>query len=85
MSDLDSIQTNPIHVGKTYQHYKGKNYRVIAIARYSEDPNMRYVVYQALYDTPQFGSDTVWVRPYEMFAEDVIVNGVLQPRFKKID
>ena len=73
-----------IHVGKIYQHYKGKNYKVIAIARYSEDPNMRYVVYQALYDIPQFGKGTVWIRPYDMFAENVTINGITKPRFLEI-
>lgn len=56
---MSQANQRTIEVDKIYQHYKGKNYKVIAIARYSEDPNMRYVIYQALYDTPEFGKDTV--------------------------
>lgn len=65
-------------IGK-YKHYKGNEYEVIGVARHSETlENM--VVYKALY-----GDGGIWVRPYEMFFENVTVNGVSVPRFKKID
>lgn len=74
-----------IIVGKTYQHYKGNHYQVIAIARDSENPKQKHVIYKALYDVPEFGKDTVWSRNYTMFAEKVIIDGVEQYRFKEID
>lgn len=58
-----------------YRHYKGKEYEVIGVARHSESEE-ELVVYRALY-----GDFGLWVRPATMFAENVVVNGVSQPRF----
>lgn len=63
-----------------YQHYKGKQYEVIGIARHSETLE-EMVVYRALYDTPDFGYAALWVRPRAMFEEMVEVNGKMVPRF----
>ena len=56
--------------GKVYRHFKGKKYKVLAIAYDSEtnnDENMRkLVVYEALY-----GDHKIWVRDYEMFLSKV--------------
>lgn len=76
---------NQIQIGETYQHYKGKTYKIIALARHSEDPNLIMVIYQAQYNCPTFGSNPIWARPIEMFAENVFSNGKEQPRFQKID
>ena len=62
-----------------YRHYKGNEYEVIMTARHSETEAWM-VVYKALY-----GEEGFWVRPYEMFVEKVEVNGVLIPRFEKIE
>ena len=67
-----------IVVGDLYEHYKKKRYKIIAIARHSESLE-ELVVYQALY-----GEGGVWVRPLTMFLENVLVEGVLQPRFRRI-
>jgi hypothetical protein len=64
-----------------YKHYKGKSYEVIGIARHSEKPNEEFVVYQALYSS-KFGKNSLWVRPKEMFLEDVDLKGRKVPRFK---
>ena len=58
-----------------YRHYKGGEYEVIGTARHSETQE-ELVVYRALY-----GEKKLWVRPLEMFAEDVIIKGKKQPRF----
>ena len=66
-----------IKLGK-YEHYKGKQYKVLGIAKHSEILE-DFVVYKALYD-----NDELWVRPLKMFLEEVEVNGQKIPRFKYI-
>ncbi|MCL5049453.1 MAG: DUF1653 domain-containing protein [Firmicutes bacterium] len=58
-----------------YRHYKGHEYQVIDVARHSETEEL-LVVYRPLY-----GERALWVRPLDMFIEEVEVNGQLQPRF----
>jgi hypothetical protein len=65
--------------GKKYRHYKGKDYLVLYQAKHSETQE-DLVVYQALY-----GERGIWVRPLEMFLEDVEVDGKLVERFKELD
>lgn len=48
-----------------YRHYKGQLYHVIDCARHSETEQW-LVVYRALY-----GEHGLWVRPLEMFSEQV--------------
>jgi len=61
-----------------YEHYSGKRYDVIGVARHSE--TLEYmVVYQARY-----GENELWVRPYDMFLETVELEGKEIPRFKLI-
>ncbi len=62
-------------VAGTYRHYKGQRYRVLGTARHSETMEL-LVVYQALY-----GEHGLWVRPADMFAETIEVNGEPIARF----
>lgn len=62
-----------------YEHYKGNRYKVLGIAKHSETLE-KMVVYQA-----QYGDHGIWVRPKDMFFEDVENNGEIVPRFKRID
>lgn len=66
-----------------YKHYKGNNYEVIGIARHSETLE-EMVVYRALYNSPEFGKNQLWVRSKKMFLEKVIVDGKKVPRFEFI-
>ncbi len=73
-----------IKVGAKYKHYKGNSYEVIAVARDSEDPPKELVVYKALYDSPEFGNNQVWVRSKEDFLAKVTKDGKKIDRFDKI-
>ena len=63
---------------RKYEHYKGKQYEVIGIAKHSETLE-ELVVYRALY-----GEHDLWVRPLKMFLEEVEIEGKKFPRFKHI-
>lgn len=54
---------------------------VIGIAKHSETLE-DLVLYNALYESKEFGKDTLWVRPLSMFIEKVIVEGKEIPRFE---
>lgn len=58
-----------------YRHFKGKEYRVLCLARHSETEEWM-VVYQALY-----GEGGIWVRPAAMWNEIVEREGKCFPRF----
>ncbi len=61
-----------------YRHYKGLMYEVLGTARHSESLEPM-TLYRALY-----GERGLWVRPAAMFAEDVTIEGVCQPRFTRL-
>lgn len=65
-----------------YEHYKGKRYEVVDVARHSETTEL-VVVYKALYRS-EFPEGSLWVRPLGMFQEEVIVDGKKVPRFRRI-
>jgi len=62
-----------------YRHYKGAEYRVIDTATHSESEEL-LVVYRPLY-----GEAALWVRPFNMFFETLMVDGVLKKRFEFIE
>lgn len=67
-----------LQLGK-YRHFKGKEYEVIAVAKHSETLE-DVVVYKALY-----GERGTWVRPLEMWNEEVEYEGKMVRRFVKIE
>jgi len=68
---------NELKIGK-YRHYKGNEYEVIGTAKHSESLE-EMVVYRALY-----GEHGLWIRPKEMFMENVTINEKEIPRFEYI-
>ena len=71
-----------VKLGK-YKHYKGKQYEVIGLARHSETLE-ELVIYKALYKSEEFGDNSLWARPKEMFIENVKKDGKEIPRFEFI-
>ena len=65
----------PIALGR-YRHYKGGDYSVVGFARHSETGET-----MVLY-VPLYGEGGYWVRPLEMFTEEVEVDGRRRPRFE---
>ncbi len=61
-----------------YQHYKGNFYRVLGVAIHTETKE-QLVVYCSIYD----GSE-IWVRPLQMFLEEVEIAGAKIKRFQYI-
>lgn len=60
-----------------YRHYKGMLYEVVGTVRHSESLEPM-TLYRALY-----GEKGLWVRPAAMFNEEVVIDGIRQPRFAK--
>ncbi|MDP1657652.1 MAG: DUF1653 domain-containing protein [Hylemonella sp.] len=65
------IETRP----GIYRHYKNLMYEVLGTVRHSETLEPM-TLYRALY-----GERGLWVRPAAMFEEEVVIDGVRQPRF----
>ncbi len=61
-----------------YRHFKGNEYEAIAIARHSETGEPM-VVYRALY-----GDFGIWIRPADMWNEQITRDGKTYTRFEKI-
>ncbi len=71
------MENEEIKTGR-YRHFKGNEYRVLAIARHSETLEPM-VVYQALY-----GDNDIWVRPASMWNETLERDGKTVRRFTYI-
>jgi len=74
--DLPPLIETPIGL---YRQYKGGEYEVLGTVRHSETLEP-LTLYRALY-----GAHGLWVRPAAMFGEQVLIDGVMQPRFAKIN
>ncbi|WP_293660551.1 DUF1653 domain-containing protein [Rhodoferax sp. OV413] len=62
-----------------YRHYKGGLYQVLDTVRHSETCEPM-TLYRALY-----GEQGLWVRPAAMFLETVVIDGLEQPRFARLE
>ena len=60
-----------IEIGKTYKHYKGNIYKIIAFAKHSETCE-DMIVYQSIKD------GATWVRPKSMWNEIIDSDGTLR-------
>lgn len=68
-----------IHLGK-YRHTKSGNlYEVIGTAFQTETEEL-LVIYRPLYESEY----ELFARPYDMFIEQVAINGKQLPRFEEI-
>ncbi len=72
--DLPALTETPCGL---YRHYKGLMYEVVGTVRHSESLEPM-TLYRALY-----GARGLWVRPTTMFNEEVVIEGVRQPRFAR--
>ena len=78
MSDADLPPLPNLPAGR-YRHYKQLDYEVLGVVRHSETLEP-LVLYKALY-----GEQGLWIRPFAMFTEEVVVDGVRRPRFQKLN
>ena len=62
-----------------YRHYKNKLYEVTEVATHSESME-QLVVYRPLY-----GEGKLWVRPLDMFEEEITVDGKRMQRFTFVE
>ena len=60
-----------ISIGKTYRHYKGNTYKIIAFAKHSETTE-DMIVYQST------KNGETWVRPKSMWNEVIDEKGTLR-------
>jgi hypothetical protein len=63
-----------------YEHFKGKRYRVLGIAKHSETLE-DLVVYECLHEND---TSKLWVRPIEMFFDYKELDGKKVKRFKYV-
>ncbi len=69
------INTLPTIALGVYRHYKGPLYEVIGLARHSETEEV-FVMYRSLEQQSGW-----WIRPYAMFTEHLVFEGLMQARF----
>jgi len=79
MNDSSDLPPLPATPTGRYRHYKGGDYEVLGVVRHSETLEA-LVLYRPLYG---HGGD--WVRPHAMFFETVVIDGVAQPRFSRLN
>jgi hypothetical protein len=71
-----------IQIGKIYQHYKGDNYKVFAIGQHTETEEKHVLYHKA---DKNLSEAQIWVRPINMFFEEVEYNGAVVKRFTLVE
>ncbi len=70
-----------------YRHYKWKLYEVLWISIHTETEE-KLVLYRWLYEDVNLHKkawkDSFWVRPYDIFFENITIDWIEIPRFKYI-
>ena len=61
-----------------YRHHKGGRYVVLGVAQHSESKDW-LVVYHPLGDP-----DDLWVRPVDMWDEELVIGDSSKPRFQRL-
>ena len=69
-----------IALGKYLHTKSGNYYEIIGVALHSESLE-QLVVYRPLYKS----NFELFTRPFEMFTQEVMINGALKSRFQKVD
>lgn len=68
-------------INGVFRHYKnGKKYQITGVAVHTEN-NEKLVIYKPLYES----ECEFYARPYEMFFEQVSLNGENVNRFEKVE
>ncbi len=67
-----------------YQHFKGKKYQVIGLAKHSETME-DLVVYKPLFKIEKEFEGLLWIRPKKMFFEKVLIKSKKVSRFRYIN
>lgn len=68
-----------LKTGQIWKHYKGNEYKIIALPKHS-DTEVDMVVYEAQYE-PADTDTTVWVKEVSEFLTNVEWEGEIVPRF----
>ncbi|MDE6599532.1 MAG: DUF1653 domain-containing protein [Oscillospiraceae bacterium] len=68
-----------IVIGGHYKHFKGGEYVVLNVAK-DHETCAEQAVYMQIHDKP-----IIWVRPLDMFLENVDDHGNVKPRFELIN
>ena len=68
-----------MNINGKYRHYKGSEYEVLGEGIHTETEE-KLIIYKSLYEPY-----TIWVRPFDMFFETIVIDGQKILRFTKID
>jgi hypothetical protein len=69
------MDINDLKIGQVWRHYKGNNYKIIAIGKHSETGEAM-VGYQRVED------GNVYFRPIDLFFQNIELEGKTMPRFE---
>jgi hypothetical protein len=76
------MNLNDLKPGTLISHFKHPEllYKIIGIGNHSETLE-EMVVYQATFNSKEWGENQLWVRPISMFFDNKEIDGKIVPRF----